>query len=499
MMTSGRTAFLPVGERVPSFPPLPLPPTEAAPFDVVVIGGGITGLTSARLLGKAGVRVAVLEARRVGGGATGFSTGQLTSLVDAGYASLEADFGEVGARTVVALSRQAMQLVEETVRTDDLVCALRRLPTVLYAETEDDLRALESECEAAARAGLPVRLSDNEALPFPTLGALVLDDQLDLDPSAYVQGLAVGMPDNVAVFEHTRVLAIEGGGGHAYRIVTDRGVLHAPFVIEATHVPGGRNAFHAKTAPYRSYVIAARCEQPLLPGNYADLRVPYHYLREHGGLVLLGGEDHKAGQRQADAAPYRALETYLGERLSVLEVVDRWTTELYAPVDGLPYIGPTEKGSHHLIATGFDGDGLLFGTAAGRVLADHVLGRENPFAELLRPDRLDVLASATSFVKEQVNVAFHLVSDRVASVPGGVAHLAPGTGEVVDVDGQRCAAFRGNDGTVHLHSAVCPHAGCVVQWNPDSHTFDCPCHGGCFSPEGQVLGGPPSTGLKPLG
>lgn len=486
------TAFVPVGSRVARFAPL----AGDLDVDVAIVGAGITGLGIARLLGGSGLRVVVIEGHRVGGGTTGSSTGQLTSLVDDGYVALESDFGADAAKVVAGLTAEAMNALERWVREDEIFCGLRRVPAFLYAETEKDVAELEKEAAAAARAGLGVRPIDPAEMPFPVHAAQRLENQIDFDPSAYVQGLAQRLPANVQVLEGTRVESIEEGDPSVVK--TPHGTVRARWVVEARHVPGGLGMLHAKTAPYRSYVVAARTERPLRPGIYADLKVPYHYLREHEGLVVLGGEDHKTGQRPDDARPFETLEAYLGERFGAFEVKARWTAELYAPVDGLPYIGPMRADSKHLVAAGFDGDGLLFGTVAAMLLSEHILGRPHPHASLFDPTRSKVLASAKQFVKEQANVALHMVSDRIASAPASADAIAPGCGGIVDLDGHRCAVYReATTGALHVRSATCPHAGGVVQWNPDSRTFDCPLHGGTFSPTGEVLGGPPGNDLDP--
>lgn len=487
-----RTAFVPVGSRVARFAPL----AGDLEVDVAIVGGGITGLSIARLLGGSGLRVVVLEGHRVGGGTTGFSTGQLTSLVDDGYIALEKDFGADAAKAIAGLTTEAMNALERWVREDEIFCGLRRVPAFLYAESAEDEEELEQECAAAARAGLGVRAIDPAEMPFAVVAAQRLENQVDIDPSAYVQGLAQRLPANVRVLEGTRVESIEDGD--PLQVKTALGTVRAGWVVEARHVPGGLGMLHAKTAPYRSYVLAARTERPLRPGIYADLKVPYHYLREHEGLVVLGGADHKTGQRPDDAHPFHELEAYLRERFGAHEIEARWTAELYAPVDGLPYIGPMHAGSKHLVATGFDGDGLLFGTVAAMLLSEHIVGRAHPQAALFDPKRSKILASAKQFVKEQANVALHMVSDRVASAPASADAIAPGCGGIVDLDGHRCAVYRDAiTGALSVRSATCPHAGGVVQWNPDSRTFDCPLHGGTFSPEGELLGGPPGKDLDP--
>ena len=490
MMTSGRSAFAAPGERIPRFSPIGVGRT----FDVVIVGAGITGITTAHQLAMSGLSIAVIDAGRVGGGATAFSTGQLTAMVDAGYARIESDFGADAAKLVATATTRAMSTVEDLVGGEKLSCAMRRVPLVHYAETDEQARELEEEIAAAARAGLGLVHVGEETVPFPVKRVYRLEHQLEIDPSAYVQELARALPANVALFEDTRVVSIHEGS--PFVLETERGEVRADWVVEATHVPGGRNSFHARTAPYRSYVIAAKSgAKKLSPGIYTDVVAPYHYWRAHKGLVLLGGADHKTGQREEGAAPFAELESHLRERMDVGEIAARWTTELYTPVDGLPYIGPMANGSRHLVATGFDGDGLLFGSLAGEILAHRVLGIRSAIGELLDPSRTNLLASASKFVKEQVNVAFHLVHDRISDVASSADGVALGQGAIVDLDGTRCAVFRDEDGKLHVRSATCPHAGCVVQWNSDAKTFDCPCHGGCFSPHGRVLGGPPATDL----
>jgi glycine/D-amino acid oxidase-like deaminating enzyme/nitrite reductase/ring-hydroxylating ferredoxin subunit len=490
MLTRGQSAFLPIGQDAPRFPHV----EGQATFDVIIVGAGITGLTTARLLGQAGLRVAVIEARRLGSGTTGWSTGHLTQLVDSGYHNVEKDFGEQAARDVAASLRQAIQFVEDVVVHDRLPCQFRRVPAYLFAEDQAEKGAVKGEYEAAVRAGLAASLIEAAPLPFPTTSALRVEDQASFDSSAYVQGLAARLPPSVTVFEGSPVLSIEEG--QPFEVRCPQGTLRAGHVIDATHVPLGRNTFDAKTAPYRSYVLAARTSSPVPVGIFWDTKDPYNYIRTLGDMVIVGGADHKTGQTGDGLAHYRQMRSYIEARFADAQIVAEWTAEYYVPVDGLPYIGPTSHGARHLVATGFDGDGLVFGTLAGLMLADAVQEKKNPYADLYSPSRFKPVASAGLFVKEQANVALHLVSDRFGAADAESVDAVPrDAGRLVDIRGHRCAVYRDESGQVHIRSATCPHAGGIVQWNAASHTWDCPLHGGCFSPSGVVLGGPPAQGL----
>jgi glycine/D-amino acid oxidase-like deaminating enzyme/nitrite reductase/ring-hydroxylating ferredoxin subunit len=472
--------------------------------DVAIIGAGITGLTAAlRLAEDARLRIALLEARPFCG-VTSLSTGHLTQWVDAGYAALEKSFGREANRLVAEGLGEAIDFIghasEAMQRAFGVDAAYARRTGWFFAEAgreggRDD-GELREELEAAARAGLPVRFEREAPLPFATAGAVALPGQAQIDPDAYVLGLAASLPETVAFYTNAFVHAVHGG--EPCRVETSRGTVKARWVVEATHVPLGRNIYHAVTAPYRSYVIAAKVDAPLPEGLFWDTASPYHYLREHRGVLIVGGADHKTGQADDTVARYCDLEEYTQRRFGPVSVRARWTAEVYESVDGLPYMGKAPWSHHVIVSTGYAGDGLVFGTLGGMLACDLVMGRAPRWAPVLSASRVKPVASAAKLVKEQANVALRLVGDRLKRVPKGAFDRVPqGEGRLVMVDGKRCAVYRDERGHVHVMSATCTHAACVVQWNAAAKTWDCPCHGGCFAPTGEVIAGPPPRRLAP--
>jgi Rieske Fe-S protein len=267
----------------------------------------------------------------------------------------------------------------------------------------------------------------------------------------------------------------------------------ADHVVVATHLPFlDRGLYFARCHPERSYVVAGRTSDPPA-GMYLSTEQPAHSIRAHGDWLLVGGESHKTGQ--ADAAErYERLEAWARERFAI-EPELRWATQDQMPVDGVPYVGrhdPLSSGSW--VATGFRKWGLAMGTAAAELLAARIAGRDHPWTELFDPQRVRPRASATSFVKENANVALRFVGDRVAK-RGDVDDIGPGEGRIVGAGlGQR-AVHRDDDGTLHELSARCTHLGCIVNWNTAERTWDCPCHGSRFAASGEVIEGP---AVRPL-
>jgi glycine/D-amino acid oxidase-like deaminating enzyme/nitrite reductase/ring-hydroxylating ferredoxin subunit len=468
--------------------------------DVVVIGGGIAGLTTAWLLKQEGKRVAVVEMHRLLTGQTGQTTAHLTELLDTPYATLMTDFGEKGARMAAESSRAAIEKIAGLVERLRISCGFQRLPGFRYAETEQEARELEREATAARQAGLMCSLTEEVPLPYRVRLALRVEDQAQFHPREYLLALAEGVQgDGSYIFEETQV--VELNEGVPCRVHTSKGVITCRDVVEATTTPLNRVFLHTKLYPYRTYAVAARLAAPLEAGLYYDSQDPYHYIRtqrvEGVDYLIVGGEDHKVGTEEDTERCFKALEEYTRRRFPVTELTHRWSGQVIEPADGLAYIGRNSGSRHVWVATGFSGTGMTFGTLSGMILTDLILGRQNPYAALYDATRVKPKAGAKDFIQENAEVAFRFVADRLAKPQGhDLSEVPPGEGRILEVDGKKVAVFREEQGgAVHAVSPVCTHLGCHVHWNKAERSWDCPCHGSRFSPTGEVLNGPAVKGL----
>jgi glycine/D-amino acid oxidase-like deaminating enzyme/nitrite reductase/ring-hydroxylating ferredoxin subunit len=470
-----------------------------ARVDVAIVGGGITGLTAARLLVAEGKRVAVLEQGRIGGGTTGGTTAHVTQVPDLRFKDLRSKWGKDDLRTVVESSRAALERIASLVAEDAIDCDFARIPAYLYTEHPDELSRLEEEAQVAREAGMAASLVREVPLPFPVAAAVRYEDQARFHPLSYLASLARTVHRNGGrVHEDTRVLEVEAG--EPCRVRTARGTVTADSVLFATHTPAGFSLLHTELEPLRSYVLALKLHHGEPPeGLFFDTADPYNYTRRQGDLVVVGGKDHKTGEDHKPEESYEALEEYARQRWDVESIPYRWSAQFYDPPDGLPLIGRALTSKRVFVATGYSGVGMVFGTLGGMLLADFALERENPWAEVYKPSRIKPLAAGPHVAKLNLEVAATFVKDRV-KLPKihDLSEVPAGEGRVVELDGEKLAVYREESGAVHAVSPVCTHAGCLVHWNGAEKTWDCPCHGGRYTPDGEVLEGPPVKGLAPV-
>ncbi len=489
---------------IDSYPGRPFPALLGdLSVDVAIVGGGITGITAALLLERAGLSVAVIEALEVGRANTGLTTAHLTAVLDSRWHTLIDKFGRDGARLAADAQRAAIDRIEALIREHELDCGFARVPGWLYSESSKDRAELERELEAATELGFECSFIDDVPLPFEVDCGLRFENQARFHPREYLMPLASLIPGRGSfVFENTRVLEIDDG--EPCRVTTEGGVVTAKEVIVAAHVPVSNRIFlHTKLAAYRSYVLGAYTKEPIPDGLYWDTDDPYHYLRVHPfedrPLLIAGGADHKVGQEGDARRAFAELTDYLRDRFGQVEIAHRWSGQIIETLDGLPYVGRNSLSDHVYVATGYSGNGMTNGTIAAMLISDLILDRQNPWAELFDATRIKPIASVRRFLAENVDFPAHLVGDRLKRPDARSFMEVPhGEGRIVDHGGRKLAVYRDQRGDLSVMSAVCTHLGCIVHWNTVEKSWDCPCHGSRFECTGEVLAGPAVTPLQPM-
>ncbi|HEV7918351.1 MAG TPA: FAD-dependent oxidoreductase [Solirubrobacterales bacterium] len=489
-----------------SYPPL----SSDARTEVVVIGGGISGIINAALQAEDGRDVILLEASRLSRGVTGNTTGKVSALQGVIYQRIESHFGERGAQLYAEANLAGLRELERLITDYAIECDWRRRDAFTYAPTEQDLEKVEDEISATTKAGLSTEFVTESELPWEIAGAIRLPDQAEMNAAKLVIGLARALtasgaleksstrkPGRVTIYEETRAIDVVDKVGEPIKVITDRGVVTADTAIVASHFPFlDRGLFFARMHPERSYCIACRINGEPPAGMYITAGSPTRSLRsarsgDHD-LLIVGGEGHKVGQSDT-AERYARLEEWARDNFDVRSVEYRWSAQDNMPVDGAPYVGRLQPASRRvLVTTGYAKWGLTNSAAAAIMLRDLVDSRENEWLEVYNSARLKPIASAADFLKENANAGWRMIRDRLLHPDraGSIDEIAPGDGAVVKLDGQETGVFRDEDGAIHAIDITCTHMGCRLTWNGAERSWDCPCHGSRFDPDGEVLHGP---------
>ena len=490
------------------FPPL-AGETDA---DVCVVGAGIAGMTTAYLLAKAGKRVVVLDHASVGGGETGQTTAHLSSALDDYYHVLEKVHGEKGARLAYASHQAAIEKIGSIVATEGIDCDYLRVDGYWFLSPDRDVGFLEKERDAAKRAGAPdVEIVDRiPGVPFDSGPALRFPRQGQFHVLKYLEGLARCIQrDGGRIHTGSHVTSVEGGA--RTRVSGDGFAVNAGATVVCTNPPiSDWVTLHSKQAPYRTFVIAARVPAGSVPPVLMwDTQEAYHYVRTqpipddpaHVWLIV-GGEDHKQAHGDTGAEErYAKLEAWARERFPIVSVDLRWSGMVMEPFDYMAFIGRDASGKENVfVTTGDSGHGMTHGTIGGMLNSDLVLGVPNEWETLYDPKRKTISThSVMDYVAENVDVALQMTRHAPFVADAKSAdEIAPGTGAVLQRGLHKVAAYRDPAGVLHERSAVCTHLGCLVKWNHEEGSWDCPCHGSRFAPTGEVLTGPAIAPLKPV-
>jgi len=477
--------------------------------DVVVVGAGITGMTTAVLLARAGKRVTVVEAQYLGAGATGNTTGKVSLLQGTKLSRIAAKHGREVLRDYVTGNTEGRDWLLHYCEQHGV--DVQREDDYSYAQHADGVDSAKSVLAATREAGLDgAQWSEDADVPFPFSGGVRLRDQAQIDPMPLLNALVAELESHGgSLFEGVRATSISGtgpvrialqgtewaGNGQQQQvsITTQQCVL-------ATGIPIlDRGAFFARVKPQRSYCLAFDVPGDITRSMFISVDSPTRSVRyaptAAGEKLIVGGAGHTVGRSDSAASGIEELTKWAVLHYPGAVRTHFWSAQDYTPIDELPYVGPLlPKLENILVATGFDKWGMSNGVAAALALSSQMLGGRMDWRQAFASWNPHEAAGLTTALKSNLEVGFNLAKGWVT--PLLASRETPGEGDgVVTGPPWHLRAQSTVDGQTRVVSPVCPHLGGIVSWNDADCTWECPLHGSRFAPDGTLLEGPATKSL----
>lgn len=513
---------------IPTFPKL----DRDMETDVLVIGSGIAGISTAYELVRKGANVTMIEARHMLGGETGRTSGHLSSDLDDGYTEIAKKHGKEGAKLAAQSHDWAAKRVGEISKELGIECEYRQLKGYNVSqylhgtkEHDEDMKSMKKDVEAAREAGLDASYQAGFAVPgwdgqVDQRDALVFANQATFHPTKYLVGVLEWLKKqaNFQAFSGTRAVSINEKGvtvpvvdvhiGPRDTVVQteDGHKITASHTVEATCVPLQRLSLIAEMEYNRTYCIAIRIPKGAVEDCLLyDSAEAYKYVRmtecdEKDDYMVVGGCDHAVGQENAWDERYNELEEWTRKRFTKAGAVDyKWSGQIFEPVDFMAYIGQNSGMQKVYVVTGDSGNGLTHGVLAGKLLSDMITGQPNPWEKLYDPRRRgkNIAKSLPHMLEHdiQINMQYKRFAENDIN---DIEDLGRDKGGVLNSKTKKpLAVYRDENGKVHTMSALCPHMKGVVCWNDSEKSWDCPVHGSRFSKDGKQVMGPANVGMHP--
>jgi glycine/D-amino acid oxidase-like deaminating enzyme/nitrite reductase/ring-hydroxylating ferredoxin subunit len=470
--------------------------------DVAVVGGGIAGINAAYFLALDGKRVAVIESSRIASGTSGNTTAKITSQHSLKYAFLKKYFGIESAKIYGDSNQWAIEEFERIIREEKIDCDFTRTSAYVYALTKKELDGIKKEAEVCREIGLPVSFVKTvDFVPFPIKGAIKFENQAYFHPRKYLLALAEKLRSRGNyIFENTKALDIKYEDLLA--VITGKGKIRAKKIVVATNYPFfDKGLFFIRESRHRSYAMAAKPTAALPEGMFINPGPKVLSFRPHKSgndeWLIIGGEGHPSGE-QGKGDHILNLLKIAEEKFKIKSMEYVWTAEDSMPVDRVPFIGRMPRAKNIYVTTGYGKWGITTSIVSAKIISDLIARRENKWAELYNPSRFKFLASLPNLLDLFFRAGKNYFRRLFKAGKIDISSLKPEEGKSGIFQGKRAAVYKDKNGNIKAHSAVCTHMGCMVNWNGEEKTWDCPCHGSRFSRDGKVINGPAERPLPEI-
>ena len=470
--------------------------------EVTIIGGGITGLTCAYYLAKAGKKVIVLEKDLIMSHASGNTTAKITSQHGLFYDYLLQSLGKDKAKQYLDANQQAINNIEKIVKQEKINCDFEKQSAYVFTKDIQELEKIKKEVEVVKSLGLDCYFREQISLPISILGAIEFPDQAQFNPAQYALGLYQAIEKyGGTIYEKTKVYDVKKAED-GYDILTQDYHVKSKYVILACHYPiiNAPGFYFMKMYQQTSYLIGAEVSQEVFQGMYINSEKPTISYRtvpaKDKKLILVGGMDHKTGAKIDISNSYDFLEEQLKQIYASAIVKYRWNTQDVITVDKIPYIGEFSHMTPNMyIATGYKKWGMTSSNVAANIITDRILEKENKYQEVFKSTRFHPIKNHEEVENILKETTHSLILNKFTIPNDTLEQISKDDGKIIEIEKQKVGVYKDKEGKIYMVKPVCSHLGCELTFNSLDKTWDCPCHGSRFNYLGESIYDP---SIKPL-
>lgn len=494
---------------------------EKKESEIAIIGGGLTGLTTAYYLSKQGKKVILLEKDKICNHTSGNTTAKITSQHGLFYSYLLQSVGRTEALQYLEANEKAIENIAQIIEEEKIECDFERQDSYVFTQSEKDVEKIKKEVQALEYLNFDCDFVENIEIPIKekqkkeneeyinvqrkVLGAIKFKNQAQFNPCLYAQALANKIEERGGkIFENSKVIDIKKGENF-YEIVTEEAKVKAKKVVIASHYPiiNAPGFYFMKMYQVTSYLIAVETKEPLFEGMYINSEDPTVSFRtaKYGDkrILIVGGMDHKTGAKIDLTNGYKKLEEVAKQIYPDSKVLYKWNTEDCIPLDKIPYIGEfSNLWPNVYVGTGYKKWGMTSSNVAANIITDKILGKENKYEDVFKSTRLKPIKNYEELGNLLKEVSYSAIINKLEKIDEYIKDVKQGEGKIVEVDGKKVGVYRNEQGEVYTIKPYCSHLGCELSWNNLDKTWDCPCHGSRFTYEGKSIYDPSIKDLEKL-
>ncbi len=450
--------------------------------DILIVGAGISGIILGYLLSLENKDVVIIEANTIASGTTKNTTAKISAQHSLIYHNLLCKIGKEKAKLFYEGNNLALNTFEEIINKEKIDCDFERRDSFVYSLRNN--KKIDKEFKAYKKLNIKGEIVNEVGLPFKVYKALVMPDQACFNPLKFIKSIS----KNLKIYEHTKMIKIRDK-----TIITDNNYeIKANKIVIATHFPiiDDYGYYFLKQHQDKSYLLALKNANPV-KGMYIDENIKNGFtMRDYKDYLLFGGFSHKTGSK-SDEFFFKKLEKEAHKYFKDCEIVCKFSAQDCMSLDHMPYAGIySKKSTDVFVLTGFNKWGMTGSMLGSLIVKDLIDGKSNKYSKLLSPSRVNLLASTCNFTKNALNSVYGLFVKRIIMKRKDVIELNKNDSLIIKYKKKYIGIYKDENEEVYMVDVRCPHLGCILSFNKEERTYECPCHGSKFDYKGNLISSP---------